>query len=155
MAELHVEKSRVANPVDFDRNGRQGLYFTMSKTPGSTGLFLHTTDETVSVRHISGAAVAEWKFADLAMQFGRKFPAMMLVSAITELRSDIEYFHFTRARLLKGTSPETLRNQIDSGNLLVDLRLHDTGTSARNHGTGFRAHEDKLSFLFSHVEDIV
>lgn len=139
----------------FDPSGRQGLYFTMSKRPTSTGLFLHTTDETVAVRHIDGSEIAEWRFTDLAEQFRKKFPAMVLVSAMTEERLGMEYFHFTRARLLTGTSPETLHTQIDSGNILIDLRLHDKGTSARNHGTGFRAHEDKLSFLFNRVEDIL
>ena len=30
------------------------------------------------------------------------------------------------------------------GNILIDLRLHDAITHARNHGTGFRAKDDSL-----------
>ncbi|MBI5970328.1 MAG: hypothetical protein HY884_04170 [Deltaproteobacteria bacterium] len=49
---------------------------------------------------------------------------------------------------------EIIHNQILAGNILVDLRLHDKITSARNHGTGFRAHEDKLPLLFQTVKDL-
>ena len=45
-----------------DVNGRLGMYFTMSPTPNSTGLLLHTEQEAVSVRHISGDVIAEWPF---------------------------------------------------------------------------------------------
>ena len=47
---------------------------------------------------------------------------------------------------MKGTSPELLADQFKSENILVDLRLHDKGTMARNHGTGFGHYEDKLPF---------
>lgn len=42
-----------------DKNGRLGLYFTMSRVPNSTGLFLHIEKESISVRHISGETIAE------------------------------------------------------------------------------------------------
>lgn len=137
-----------------DKNGRLGLYFTMSLTPNSQGLFLHTDETAISVRHISGEVIAEWQLKDLQQQFLKKFPAMLLVSAFSEERDGVEWFHFNRARLLTGTSAETLLNQIRSGNIMVDLRLHDKGTSARNHGTGFRAYEDKLPSLFNNVKDL-
>jgi len=47
-----------------------------------------------------------------------------------------------------------LLHQLKAGNILVDLRLHDNITRARNHGTGFRAYEDKLPLLFSEIKDI-
>ena len=137
-----------------DINGRLGLYFTMSLTPNSQGLFLHTDSQAISVRHISGELIAQWQLEDLKQQFVRKFPGMILVSAFCEERAGVEWFHYTRARLLTGTSAETLLHQIQSGNIMVDLRLHDKGTRARNHGTGFRAFEDKLPLLFNNVRDL-
>lgn len=137
-----------------DRSRRLGLYFTMSLTPNSHGLFLHTDKNAISVRHISGEVIAEWHLGDLKSQFLKKFPAMILVSAFSEERGGVEWFHFSRARLLTGTSEETMLNQIRSGNILVDLRLHAKGTHARNHGTGFRAYEDKLPLLFKSVRDL-
>lgn len=137
-----------------DENGRLGLYFTMSRTPNSTGLFLHIESETISVRHVSGEIVAEWQLEVLAERFTEKIPALILVSAFSEMRGDDEWFKFDRAQLLTGTSAAIIRSQILAGNILVDLRLHDKITSARNHGTGFRAHEDKLPLLFKTVKDL-
>jgi hypothetical protein len=132
-----------------DAHGRLGLYFTMSPTPTSTGLFLHLEPEAISVRHISGEVIAEWSLEALAEQFIKKMPALVLVSALSEMRGDTEYFNYTSARLLEGTSTGILREQILAGNVLVDLRLHDRPTSARNRGTAFRARKSKLPFLFS------
>jgi hypothetical protein len=137
-----------------DINGRTGLYFTMSPTPTSTGLFLHIEPEAISVRHISGEVIAEWSLEVLAGQFMKKMPVLVLVSALSETRGDIEYFNYTSARLLEGTSPEILREQILAGNVLVDLRIHERPTSARNRGTGFRARKNKLPLLFSSVTEL-
>jgi hypothetical protein len=137
-----------------DRNGRQGLYYTMSLKPNSAGLFLLVEKETISVRHISGTIIIEWSLEALANRFVQKLPSLIFVTAFTELRDDKEYFHFQRAQLMRDTTPELLRNQFESENILVDLRLHDKGTMARNHGTGFRAYESKLPQLFRMVLDL-
>jgi len=137
-----------------DKNGRMGLYFTMSRMPNSTGLFLHVEKESISVRHISGALIAEWPLDGLARQFVRKLPALVFVSGFSEMRGDLEWFKYDRAQILRETSPEIIRSQILSGNILVDLRLHDKVTCARNHGTGFRAYEDKLPSLFKTVAEL-
>lgn len=137
-----------------DQNGRLGLYFTMSRTPNSMGLFLHVEVDKITVRHISGEIIAEWQLDALAERFVQKIPGLILVSAFSEMRGDVEWFKFDRAQFLTGTSPEILRNQILEGNVLVDLRLHDQGTRARNHGTGFRTREDRLPSLFKSIEDL-
>jgi len=137
-----------------DRNGRLGLYFTMSCTPNSAGLFLFIEDKAISVRHISGELIAEWYFDALERRFLEKVPGLILVSAFSEMRGDDEWFKFERAQLLTGTSASIIRSQILAGNILVDLRLHDKIRSARNHGTGFRTYENKLSFLFKTVKDL-
>jgi hypothetical protein len=137
-----------------DQNGRLGLYFTMSRTPNSTGLFLHIEAGSVSVRHVSGEIIAEWQLDALAERFVQKVPALILVSAFSEMRGNIEWFKFDRAQLLTGTTKDILRNQIMAGNILIDLRLHDRITRARNHGTGFRALEDRLPLLFEMVRDL-
>ena len=137
-----------------DKDGRQGLYYTMSLKPNSAGLFLNVQKKDISVMHISGEIVATWQLETLAERFMQKMPALLFVSAFTEERDDLEYFHFYRAQLMKGTSPELLADQFKSENILVDLRLHDKGTMARNHGTGFRTYEDKLPFLFKSITDL-
>jgi len=137
-----------------DKDGRQGLYYTMSLKPNSVGLFLDVQKTEISVRHISGEVVATWQLKTLVDRFMQKMPALLFVSAFTEERDGLEYFHFYRAQLMKGTSPELLANQFREENILVDLRLHDKGTMARNHGTGFRTYEDKLPFLFQSITDL-
>lgn len=137
-----------------DRNGRLGLYYTMSLTPNSAGLFLRVEDKTISVRHISGEVIAVWELSVLAKRFREKIPALLFVSALTEERDGIEYFYYYRAQLMRNTSPDLLADQFRAENLLVDLRLHDKGTRARNHGTGFRVYEEKLPLLFKEISDI-
>ncbi len=137
-----------------DKDGRQGLYYTMSLKPNSAGLFLDVGKNEISVRHTSGEVVATWQLKTLAKRFMQKIPALLFVSAFTEERDGLEYFRFYRAQLMKGTSPELLADQFHAGNIQVDLRLHDKGTTARNHGTGFRTYEDKLSSLFQNIADL-
>ena len=137
-----------------DKNGRQGLYYTMSLKPNSAGLFLYVTDAEIAVRHISGEIIAVWQLESLAKRFLEKIPALLFVQAQTEERDGIEYFHFFRAQLMKGTNPSILKDQFIQENILVDLRLHDKGTMARNHGTGFRIYEDRLPYLFENITEI-
>lgn len=138
----------------YDANGRLGIYYTMSLRPNSAGLFLNVTEQEISVQHTSGEIIATWQLTTLATRFCQKIPALLLISAHTEERAGKEYFHFYRAQLMKETSPDLLSNLFKTGNLLVDLRLHDQETRARNHGTGFRTYEDKLPSLFQKIEDI-
>lgn len=139
----------------YDKNGRRGLYYTMSLKPNSAGLFLEVGDEEIGIRHISGEKIAVWKLEQLEERFEQKIPALILVHAFFEERDGKEYFHYDRASLLQGTSPSILKNQFKKEHLLVDVRMHDKGTrGARNHGTAFRVKEDKLSFLFERVTDL-
>jgi hypothetical protein len=137
-----------------DKNGRQGMYYTMSLKPNSAGLFLNVDKTKISVRYMSGEVVAVWQLKDLADRFMQKIPALIFVSTFTEERDDVEYFHYYRAQLMQGMSPELLSDQFKAENIQVDLRLHDKGTTARNHGTGFRTYEDKLSLLFNNIKDL-
>lgn len=137
-----------------DKIGRLGLYYTMSLKPNSAGLLLSIGKMDISVRHISGEIIAVWELKALANRFIQKIPALLFVSTFTEERDGKEYFHFYRAQLMQGTSPELLADQFQAENILVDLRLHDKLTMARNHGTGFRAYEDKLPFLFNNIKDL-
>lgn len=149
------------NPMDavkkygsYDKNGRKGMYYTMSLKPNAYGVFLYVDNKSISVRHIDGTMIAEWDIEILTNRFNKKIPALLLVFAQTEERDGVEYFYFDRAMIMKGTTKTILQNQFASANLLLDLRLHDKGTMARNHGTGFRVKEDKLIELFADIRDL-
>ncbi len=137
-----------------DQNGRLGMYYTMSKKPNSQGLYLQIKNDTVSVQHTSGEAIAEWEIEALVERFIKKIPALLLVSADSKIEDDKEWFKFQTAKLLSGTSEKIIREQINQGNILLDLRLHDKGASVRNHGTGFRVFEENLPLLFETIRDL-
>lgn len=134
-----------------DENGRLGLYFTMSRTPNSTGLFLHIENESISVRHVSGEIVAEWQLQVLAERFTKKIPALILVSAFSEMRGDDEWFKFDRAQLLTGTSAEIIRGQILSDNVSFIIGLSQRSSEKE---AIFATKEDRLIWLFSEWKDL-
>lgn len=137
-----------------DRKGRQGLYYTMGLTPNSAGLFLYVGQDSVSVRSIDGSLIAEWELGEIERRFNNKVKNILLVKAKVEERDGIEHFLFNRAKLLSGGATKSIiRNQFEAEQLLLDLRLHDKGTSARNHGTGFRMNARDLENFYQNVEE--
>lgn len=154
-------KSWILNPLEaikkygsVDSNGRLGLYYTISLKPNSAGLFLYIKDKEISVRHINGEIIATWNLDNLVNRFLEKIPSLIFVSAFSEERDRTEYFNYARAQLMKGTSSDILFNQFKEENIFIDLRLHDNGTRARNHGTGFRTFENKLPYLFKDIKEL-
>lgn len=150
------------NPLDaikkygsHDKDGRLGMYYTMGMKPNSAGLFLAVDDTSIMVRNIDGSIIAVWLLSEIEKRFEAKVKNVLLVKAKVEERDGIEYFLFNRARLLShGTTLAILKNQFENGQLLVDLRLHDKGTMARNHGTGFRIFENNIENLYMDVTEI-
>lgn len=55
-----------------DKDGRKGLYYTMSLKANSAGVFLFVDDADVSVRHISGEVIAKWNLESIVKQFAKK-----------------------------------------------------------------------------------
>ena len=138
-----------------DRDGRLGLYYTMGLKPNSAGLFLSVEDTSISVRSIDGNIIAIWELEEVSRRFNNKVKSLLIVKANVEERDGVEYFWFNRARLLSGGATQSiLKNQFESEQLLLDLRLHDAGTMARNHGTGFRLNERDLESFYQRVEEV-
>lgn len=138
-----------------DKDGRLGLYYTMDLTPNSAGLFLLVGDGSVAVRSTDGSLIAEWQLDEITRRFNAKVKSILLVRARVEERGAVEYFWYNRARLLSGGATESIiKSQFESGQLRLDLRLHDQGTMARNHGTGFRVLERELENFYQTVQEI-
>ena len=139
-----------------DENNRPNLYRTMSltRTAADGGLFLSVDEKAVHVEDKKDGIVASWDLKSLAARFEEKFPQLLLVTAKNEQRTDGEWFHYTDARLVWGTSPEIFRDEFAAGRIYLDLRLHDGGGWARNHGTGFRVTEQNLARLFANTRDL-
>ena len=138
-----------------DKNGRLGLYYSLGLKPNSAGLFLSVKENSVSVRSTDGSLVVKWELMEIERRFNDKVKNLLLVKASVEMRDDEEYFFFNRARLLSGgASQSILKHQFENEQLIIDLRLHDKGTSARNHGTGFRMMESGLENFYQKVEEL-
>jgi len=138
-----------------DKDERLGMYYTMGITPNSAGLFLYVDNEIISVRSVDGDIITTWQLSEIKKRFEVKVKNVLLVKAKVEERDGVEYFLFNKAQLLShGTSEAILKSQFDAEHLLVDLRLHDKGTMARNHGTGFRVLENHLDKLYERIEQI-
>jgi hypothetical protein len=137
-----------------DQYERLGLYFTMSFRQNSAGLFLHVDEDYVSIKHIDGSTLVRWKFVDLEKQFKKKIPALVLVYAKSEFRGDDEYFYFYKADYLREPDHSLVKEEIRNETILIDLRLHDKGTMARNHGTAFRIYEKDLPKIFKYRNTI-
>lgn len=151
-----LDAVRAYGTVDKDesKNGRLGMYFTLSPKPNGTGVYLELTDEEARVVNSDGTLIGCWNLEVLANKFAAKFPGLLLVSALSKIEDGQEYFKYTRASVMKGTSAEIWKERLIDGTVLLDLRLHDKVTRARNHGTGFRTDEDKLPLLFSEIEEL-
>ena len=139
----------------YNKDSRKGMYYTLNQHPNSAGLFTVCNDDTIQIQHISGEVILQWTIDSIAERFSQKIQALILVSAKVEMRDGREYFYYYRARLLKGNmKKKALTNAFISGDFVIDLRLHEKATMARNHGTGFRVKENKLINLFSNISDI-
>lgn len=134
-----------------DVDSRMGLYYTMSRTPNSMGLFLHIETETISVRHISGTVIAKWQLDTLCERFMQKLPGLVLVSAFSEMRGDVEWFKFDRAQVLTDSSPEIIRSQIWLENVLFEIRF--TARASKDDAT-FLVGSENMCWLFKNWTDI-
>ena len=132
-----------------DDEGRPGLYYTLSATTKTRGFSVVNSRTEISVEHRSGSVLATWRHDVLADAFKKKFPALLLVTAKSEIRQDGEWFHYNSAKLLSGASANRFYSCIAAGHISIDLRLHLEGRKVRNHGTAFRIPEVKLPNLFT------
>ena len=80
---------------NYDRNGRLGLYYTMSSTPNSAGLFLSVENSSISVRHISGEIIAIWDLTILTQRFQKKYLHYCLFLLLQKKEMGLNIFIFT------------------------------------------------------------
>ena len=111
--------------------------------------------EGIFVRSIDRNIIATWKLKEIERRFTSSMKSVLLVKAKVEERDGVEHFFFNRARLLSGgVTQSILKDEFKSEQLLLDLRLHDQGTMARNHGTGFRVNIRDLENFYQKVEEV-
>lgn len=134
---------------------RLGMYYTMSVKPNNVGLFLHIDQEIISVKSIGDDVIAEWDLNEVVKKFLEKVSNVLLVTAQVDIKDSIEYFLYNNAVLLSGgTDLNLLREQFQNEHLMLDLRLHEKSTHARNHGTAFRVKVQHLEKLYKSIQVI-
>ena len=107
----------------YGNNGK--MQFTMSKKPNKNGLYVCiSSDDTISVKHITDGIIIEWKLNDLFLSFINKVKQILLVSADYKKENDTEYFHYNVAELYFGnTTPLMLKSLINEETLKIDMTL--------------------------------
>lgn len=141
--------------IDEKRGNRLSLYHTLKKTPSArSGVYFRVSKKYLLVKHSSGVLIARWELERLALQFERKLPALLFVTADSKKpKNRKEEFHYRKAYVLSDPTPRKIGNQIDAGHIEVDLRLHfGEKNSVRNHGTAFRILESNFPEIFSKKE---
>lgn len=158
---LMKQKDAISQFGTEDENKRKGLYFTLrnDNSVTQTGLSLFGSEESVSVIGPDDTVVAKWELEKLAQKFAQKMPRLVLVTAKCKMQAGKtgivkEHFKYNKAKLFSTPSAAKLRQQLMTGNVCIDLRMHDAITKVRNHGTAFRVREDAISALFETVEDL-
>ncbi len=97
-----------------------------------------------------------WSYAELRKALEKKLHALFYVNAECEKRDGIEYFHYTQAKIFINPTFENFLNLIDTGKLMVDIRIgsYKSGTKkgkTHDHGTGFRIKSSDLDKLYSEI----
>ena len=101
--------------------------------------------------------LGRWPLLVLAFRQEQKLSKMVLVNAKSEGRGMSETFHYDSADFYSNPSPDTLRNLIKDGTLVVDVRawFNPVTGKCKDHGVAFRISKSKLHLMYSHQEKIL
>ncbi|MFK7821688.1 MAG: MvaI/BcnI family restriction endonuclease [Planctomycetaceae bacterium] len=134
-----------------DKNGRSAWYSTVTFQENSHGLRFEI-DEPNSrlflVYHDEHIAV--WDFGILQQRLKEKHTEAVFVAAETRGAGKDEEFHYHTVTWCHQPSVTALVELIGTRDVMLELRMHvKENGSARNHGTAFRIHKNKLNQLFA------
>ena len=140
-----------------NKDGRYGMYYTLTTKPNSAGLFIWLEDEDkIQIRNIDGTLLLDYPILSVVEKFNFKIKNMILIYSEREERNGIYYYKYLIDRYFNGgTNKNIIRQLLKENHITIDLRLHpkkskETGReSSRNHGTWFRIKEKNLEKLFS------
>ena len=102
--------------------------------------------------------IVYWSFSDLKKSIV-KMSSLFVVSASSEKRNDIEYFHYNKATIYHNLQFESFLQLIEDGSIMFDLRMgvYKSGKSKgkpHDHGSGFRLNRDQIRRLYKEVIEI-
>lgn len=111
----------------------------------------HHTDEIINDK-------IYYTFDDL-LESIKKLERLFVVTANAQKRDEIEYFHFTKARIFLGFNFEKFLDLIEIGKIQYDIRIgvYKSGKyigRQHDHGSGFRIFRDNIKDLFNEIIDV-
>jgi hypothetical protein len=143
-----------------DKNGRGAMYHLLECNANSHGLFVAVSDNEIMIKHTDGNLIVKWDLKNVAQKYEEKTKNILLVSAKTCIKNDVEYFYYYRARWChNGIDHVNIKKLIENNKLLIDLRLHKSINNkgkgvVRNHGTALRIYESDLADLYQTIEEL-
>ena len=142
---------RIAAYGYVDKNGRTAMYSTVTVKENSHG-FRFELDETSRKLFLvfKEKRVAFWNFATLQKRLTEKHTEAAFVAAKTRGKGKGEQFHYHTVTWCSRPSTEALLPLIRARDVMLELRMHvKENGAARNHGTAFRVHKNKLPELYA------
>lgn len=134
-----------------DKNGRTAMYSTVTIRENSHGLrFELDLPNRKLFLLFKGERVAVWSFAVLQRRLSEKHTEAAFIAARTRGNGAAEQFHYHAVTWCSRPSVESLVELIKTRDVMLELRMHvKENGSARNHGTAFRVHKNKLPELYA------
>ncbi len=134
--------------------GRKALHVTLKKPllwttiKGECALKVNINDR-IELVSVDGEILGFWTKEVLEEAFKKKFPHLVFVKADCRGKGVNEEFWFNEAWLLSGFNFERIKELIQKGIILIDIRIGQYPNGRpHDHGTGFRIFEDKLDMCF-------
>lgn len=119
-------------------------------------------DIMILIKEIESDSVIDksiiYKYEDIQASI-RKLEKLFVVTAESKVVDEVEYFHYTKAKVFLEFKLDKFYELLESGDIQFDIRIgsYKTGTNfgkAHDHGSGFRIHRAKLDLLFENILEI-
>ena len=137
-----------------DKDGRRALKVTLkADQPNLQGLELkiNTKEGKLSIAHMTDGDLWFWDTSSLKL----KIDNLLLAFADSKRVGETESFHYNEAYYLSDFDQEKFFKLIDSGKIVVDLRMHLKSSGAvRNHGTAFRGKFQDFKVCYNKQESL-
>ncbi len=136
-----------------DDNGRTALYSTVTVTENSHGLRFEVDDANSQLFLLyDSRRIGVWTFEILQKRLLEKHTEAVFVAAESRGRGRDEEFRYHTVRWCSQPSVDALVKLIRKRDAMLELRMHvKENGSARNHGSAFRVHKNKLKELYATV----
>ena len=142
---------RIAAYGYVDDNGRTALYSTVTIRENSHGFrFEIDTTERRLYLAFKGKRAGYWTFDVLQKRLTEKHTEAAFIAADTRGKGRDEEFLYHTVTWCSQPSVDALLRLIRTRDVMLELRMHvKENGAARNHGSAFRVHKNKLSQLYA------